>query len=175
MRAREILAMESNVAPVQCPVTVCGDIHGQFLDLEELFRIGGSRFCVCFCMVSNLPLYLVCCSLFRIGGSGSRVCAFSNRAFVSCVLTQKNVFCIGVAPLVCIGGSWSRVCLRTMLLRTLYLLLFAAAHAATHACNCCYSSRSRSAANDELPFLWATTWTAVFTSHNAHTYNTTHI
>merc|ERR1719420_1467669 len=39
--AREILLEESNVQPVKCPVTVCGDIHGQFHDLQELFRIGG--------------------------------------------------------------------------------------------------------------------------------------
>ncbi len=27
-QAREILSKESNVQPVKCPVTVCGDIHG---------------------------------------------------------------------------------------------------------------------------------------------------
>ena len=40
-QAKEILITESNVQPVNLPVTVCGDIHGQFHDLIELFRIGG--------------------------------------------------------------------------------------------------------------------------------------
>jgi len=40
-KAKEILTHEGNVQDVRCPVTVCGDVHGQFHDLMELFRIGG--------------------------------------------------------------------------------------------------------------------------------------
>lgn len=39
--AKEVLLAESNVQPVHCPVTVCGDVHGQLHDLLELFKIGG--------------------------------------------------------------------------------------------------------------------------------------
>ncbi|KAG6770267.1 hypothetical protein POTOM_025943 [Populus tomentosa] len=39
-KAKEILMQESNVQPVKSPVTICGDIHGQFHDLAELFHEG---------------------------------------------------------------------------------------------------------------------------------------
>jgi len=40
-RTKELLANEPNVSKVRCPVTLCGDVHGQHHDLLELFRIGG--------------------------------------------------------------------------------------------------------------------------------------
>ncbi|OMJ25716.1 Serine/threonine-protein phosphatase 4 catalytic subunit [Smittium culicis] len=39
-KAREIFIEESNVQRVDSPVTICGDIHGQFYDLQELFKVG---------------------------------------------------------------------------------------------------------------------------------------
>ncbi|KAL9657139.1 hypothetical protein ABK040_002764 [Willaertia magna] len=40
-KAIEILSNESNIVRIQSPVTVVGDIHGQFYDVIEMFHIGG--------------------------------------------------------------------------------------------------------------------------------------
>ncbi|KAJ2392285.1 putative serine/threonine protein phosphatase, partial [Coemansia sp. RSA 2603] len=39
--ARQVLAEEPNVVRISAPVTVVGDVHGQFHDLLEIFHIGG--------------------------------------------------------------------------------------------------------------------------------------
>lgn len=46
---------ESNVVHIAAPVTVVGDIHGQFFDMLEIFKIGG------FCPNTNY-LFLGCYS-----------------------------------------------------------------------------------------------------------------
>ena len=40
-KAKEVFINEENVQTVHAPVTICGDTHGQFYDLIELFDIGG--------------------------------------------------------------------------------------------------------------------------------------
>ena len=80
-KAREVLVEESNAQPVRAPVTVCGDVHGQFYDLMELFRIGGR------CPDTN---YL-CVAVARRGrGVAPRAAALAPRRLCSLRLSPPH-------------------------------------------------------------------------------------
>ncbi|KAJ1551536.1 putative serine/threonine protein phosphatase [Nowakowskiella sp. JEL0078] len=40
-KTKEVLVNEGNVRMVSAPVTLVGDVHGQFYDVREIFKIGG--------------------------------------------------------------------------------------------------------------------------------------
>ena len=40
-KLKDILIEEKNVVNVQLPITVVGDVHGQFFDVLEIFKVGG--------------------------------------------------------------------------------------------------------------------------------------
>lgn len=74
-KTKELLMKESNVVHIAAPVTVVGDIHGQFFDMIEIFKIGG------FCPDTN---YLF------LGELSSRVLECSATTLSSPVSAQST-------------------------------------------------------------------------------------
>lgn len=104
----EILTEEGTVHPVSAPVTVCGDIHGQFYDLLELFRRGGSvpqtKYIF---MVCNLSLARMCTNSTQTLKQGDYVDrgyhSLETFSLLMC-LKARSVECIFVAIIV--GNSY---------------------------------------------------------------------
>lgn len=40
-KAKDIFTQEPNVVQLRSPITLVGDVHGQFYDVMELFKVGG--------------------------------------------------------------------------------------------------------------------------------------
>ena len=40
-KAKDIFMKEDNVVDLRSPITCVGDVHGQFWDVMELFKVGG--------------------------------------------------------------------------------------------------------------------------------------
>jgi serine/threonine-protein phosphatase PPG1 len=57
-KAKELLMKESNVVHIRSPVTVVGDIHGQFYDMLEIFKISGPCPDTNYLFLGMLPLSL---------------------------------------------------------------------------------------------------------------------
>jgi hypothetical protein len=74
---QELMLEESTVQPVQSPVTICGDIHGQFHDLLELFNCGGQ------CPETSYIL-MVCGPSTRLEGPIPRLSGRSAAFLAAC-------------------------------------------------------------------------------------------
>ena len=88
-KTKELLMKESNVVHIAAPVTVVGDIHGQFFDMIEIFKIGGS------CPDTNY-LFLGMILPYTMPGRRAKMSLYSRRLRGSRSIQCGNNIVIGV-------------------------------------------------------------------------------
>lgn len=111
-KVSEILTEEENVVKLSSPINVCGDIHGQFYDMMNLFETGGYCHDVKYCFLGDyvdrgsdsllVILFLFVCKIFykdRITLlRGNHECREINRVygFYDECLSYYNFMVFGV-------------------------------------------------------------------------------
>lgn len=103
-KTKEFLMKESNVVHIKAPVTVVGDIHGQFFDLLEIFRIGG--FCpnTNYLFLGQFPLIQTSCRE-ETGCFALRICVWKQVLTEDCVgdYVDRGLFSVEtISLLVCL-------------------------------------------------------------------------
>jgi hypothetical protein len=98
-KTKELLMLESNVVHIAAPVTVVGDIHGQFFDLIEIFRIGG------FCPDTNYLFLGIVSKLAPVWSSPTTNVSLSPSLSESCPADIRFFFVTSLKE-----TMWTAVC-----------------------------------------------------------------
>jgi hypothetical protein len=89
-QARAIMVDEDNVQPVALPVTIVGDIHGQFYDLLELFNVCGQVPDTNYIFMGDFVDRGTLCALLRARTSSG--CMLPRRCATAALVAQLCAF-----------------------------------------------------------------------------------
>ncbi|KAJ1558871.1 3',5'-cyclic-nucleotide phosphodiesterase (PDEase) (3':5'-CNP) [Nowakowskiella sp. JEL0078] len=104
----EVLRKEPNLLEIDAPITVCGDVHGQFFDLLKLFEVGGSpaetrAFFICGHSRYGIQIRYFCLELeckHKYSEKVYEACLESFCALPLAAVMNKQFLCIhgGISP-----------------------------------------------------------------------------